>query len=345
MTGASGFVGATLVRALLDQDRRVRCIDARRGPGLAGLDVEFAQVDVLDPAGLRAALDGVDVVFHLAAVISVAGDRTGRVRDVNVSGVRNVAEAARVVGVRRLVHCSSVHAYDLSAPGPVTEESPRATSGRLPPYDRSKAAGEAALRAVVDRGLDAAVVNPTGVMGPQDLAPSRIGRLLLALFRRRLPAVLAGGFDWVDVRDVCASLLAAEAAARTGENYLLPGHHASLGELSDLAGRIAGRPRRIPVLPMGLARALAPAANVISRWSASPFLYTTDSLHALRHCPPVDGTKAAAELGHRPRPLETTLRDTFAWFVTEGLVTPGPQAAQHARQAKRARERRPSSGS
>ena len=326
MTGASGFVGASLVRALLEQGRRVRCIDVRRSPGLSGLDVEFAPADVLDPAGLRAALDGIDVVFHLAAVISVAGDRTGRVAAVNVSGVGNVAEAARAVGARRLVHCSSVHAYDLSAPGPVTETSPRATSDRLPPYDRSKAAGEAALRDVIDRGLDAVVVNPTGLMGPADLAPSRIGQLLLALFRRHLPAVLAGGFDWVDVRDVCACLLAAEAAGRTGENYLLPGHHASLAELSDRAGRIAGRRRRLPVLPMGLARALAPAANVISRWSSSPFLYTTDSLHALRHCPPVDGTKAEAELGHRPRPLETTLRDTFEWFVAEGLVAPARRA-------------------
>ena len=331
VTGASGFVGGALVRALLERGDEVRCIDTHRGPALADLPVTFAQADVLEPQSLVSALAGAEVVYHLAAVISVTGDRTGLVRKVNVRGVANVAAASLGSGARRLVHCSSVHAFDLSAPGPVTELGRRATSQRLPPYDRSKAAGEAALREAVQRGLDAVIVNPTGLMGPLDFAPSRIGRLLLAMLRRRLPAVIEGGFDWVDVRDVCDGLLAAERQGRTGENYLLPGHHASLRDLNTLAGEVAGRPSRVPTLPMGFARLFAPVADLAGRWSASPFLYTSDALHALRHSPPVDGTKARDELGHEPRPLATTVRDAFEWFADSGVVAPGPKVSKHAR--------------
>ena len=141
-------------------------------------------------------------VYHLAAVISVVGPLGGLVESTNVFGTRMVAEAARLAGVGRLVHCSSVHAFDTET----SHHRPRSTrpaharpGPRLPAYDRSKAAGEDELRRVIDRGLDATIVNPTGVIGPADEAPSRMGAVLRALWRRRMMAVVAGGFDWVDV--------------------------------------------------------------------------------------------------------------------------------------------------
>jgi dihydroflavonol-4-reductase len=129
VTGASGFLGAALVRALLAEERQVRAVDLRRGPGLAGLDVEWMPADVLDTSSLEAGFQGAGIVYHLAAVISVTGDPTGQVWAVNVDGPRNVAEAALHAGVHRLVHCSSVHAYDLEAgEHQVTETSPPATA-------------------------------------------------------------------------------------------------------------------------------------------------------------------------------------------------------------------------
>lgn len=321
VTGASGFLGGALVRALLAEERQVRAVDLRRGPGLAGLDVEWMPADVLDISSLEASFQGAEIVFHLAAVISVTGDPTGQVWAVNVDGPRNVAEAALHAGVHRLVHCSSVHAYDLEAgEHRVTETSPRATAAGLPVYDRSKAAGEAALRQMIDRGLDAVIVNPTGVIGPYDFAPSRMGSVFLALFRRRLPALIDGGFDWVDVRDVASSMLAAEAQGRRGENYLLPGHHLSLPELAAAAEQVSGVPKPTFSVPMRFARLWSPLADMVSRRSANPLWYTTESLHALRFDPAVSGAKAQAELGHRPRPFDDTARDIHHWFTDQGLL-------------------------
>ena len=321
VTGASGFLGAVLVRALLADGRQVRAVDIQRGPGLVGLDVEWMPVDVLDTSALQAAFRGAEIVYHLAAVISVTGDPTGRVWAINVGGVRNVAEAALGAGVRRLVHCSSVHAYDLEAGGPeITETSPRATVPGRPVYDRSKAAGEAAMLEVIDRGLDAVIVNPTGVIGPYDFAPSRMGLVFLAMFRRRLPALIDGGFDWVDVRDVVSALVTAEAQGRRGENYLLPGHHLSLPELAAVVENVTGVRKPTFTVPMWFARLWSPLADKVSRRTANPLWYTSESLHALRFHPPVSGAKAGVELGHRPRPVDETVRDIHDWFTEQGLL-------------------------
>jgi nucleoside-diphosphate-sugar epimerase len=312
VTGGSGYVGTNLVLALRAAGRPVRVVDLRRPAELTDPGVTWAQADVRDRSAMRRAVAGADVVYHLAAVISLVGGLRGRVESVNVGGVRSVAEAAREAGVRRLVHCSSVHAFDAGARAgePLDEECPRALDPRLPAYDRSKAAGEAALREVVARGLDAVVVNPTGVLGPRDDGPSRIDAGLYALWRRRLPAAVAGGFDWVDVRDIVDGLLAAETRGRTGESYLLPGHRCSVRDLLALAAGIGGVPVP-PSVPMWCLRPVAPLATAVGRRWPHPMLPTADTLHTLRTFPYVDGGKAARELGYRPRPLAETLRDLY----------------------------------
>jgi dihydroflavonol-4-reductase len=147
-----------------------------------------------------------------------------------------------------------------------------------------------------------------------------MGSVFLALFRRRLPALIDGGFDWVDVRDVASSMLAAETQGRRGENYLLPGHHLSLPELAAVAEQVSGVPKPTFSVPMRFARLWSPLADMVSRRSANPLWYTTESLHALRFDPAVSGAKAQAELGHRPRPFDDTARDIHHWFTDQGLL-------------------------
>jgi dihydroflavonol-4-reductase len=320
VTGATGHVGANLVRALLDDGRSVRAVNRQRGASLAGLDVEFVAADVVDRAALRRAFEGVDVVYHLAAHISVVGDPHGLVRATNVDGVRNAAEAALDVGVRRFVHCSSILAFDLEQPGVIDETSPRAVAAHLPAYDRSKARGEVELRRVIDRGLDAVVINLTGVIGPYDFTPSRMGAVFLALARRRLPALVSGGFDWVDSRDAAAGMLAAEARGRTGENYLLGGHRRSVAALASLASSATGVRAPRLVTPMWLARAAAPAGLWWARWRGTEPLFTPESLHALETDPTVSTAKARRELGYEPRPTEATVADVHAWFREAGML-------------------------
>jgi dihydroflavonol-4-reductase len=324
VTGASGFVGGILVAELLAQGRAVRGVDLWRAPNLEGLDIDWREADVTDPTTLPHALEGADTVFHLAAIISISGDQGGRVRAVNVDGAGNVARAALQAGVRRHVHCSSVHAFDLAAiKGPVTEASPRSTDERLPAYDRSKAAGEAAVREVVAQGLDGVIVNPTGVIGPGDHAPSRMGHVFVAMFRGKIPATVGGAFDWVDARDVVASMLVAEARGRTGESYLLPGHRASMGELAGVVEQVSGvRAPRLRV-PMRLADAVTPLAESVARRRRQPLLFTREALHALKSDPAVDGSKARTELGHEPRPLHESVADIEAWFREQGDLKAG----------------------
>ena len=240
------------------------------------------------------------------------------VRAVNVDGAGNVARAAREAGVRRYVHCSSIHAFDLDAEGTINETSPRSTSEDLPAYDRSKFAGEVRVRAEVERGLEAVIVNPSGIIGPHDHGPSRMGRVFRSLFAGTTPANVAGAFDWVDVRDVVEGMLAAEAAGRTGQNYLLPGHRMSVAGVAEACAKAAGvRPPRV-TLPMWFATMAAPLGEWQARRTGAEPLFTREALHALRSDPRVSGAKAAAELGYAPRAFETTVAETYAWMHEQG---------------------------
>jgi dihydroflavonol-4-reductase len=322
VTGGSGHVGVNLVRSLLADGHTVDVLDVRRPVTAIRLGAGWTRADIRDERRTREAFLGADVVYHLASVISVVGGMGGLVESVNVDGTRTVASAALAAGVPRLVYCGSVHAFDLARAGgePITEASARATDPRLPAYDRSKAAAETELRRAVDRGLDGVSVNPTGIVGPIDEEPSRMGAVLLALWRRRLPAVVAGGFDWVDVRDVVAALRAAAVRGRTGQTYLVPGHRLSIGQLADLAAACSDRARAPRTVPAWAVGACAAVATCLARYTRNPLLPTREALRALATFPIVDGSKARRELAHQPRPIDETLTDLYRYFTAAGLV-------------------------
>jgi dihydroflavonol-4-reductase len=320
VTGAYGLVGSNLVRTLLAEGFRVRVADIRTTGSLAGLAVEHYDIDVLDSDSLRAAFDGADVVFHLAAIISIVGDPSGIVRKVNVDGAFNAASAALDAGVARYVHCSSVHAFDLETCGASLDESgPRAVGGHVPHYDRSKYEGEQQVRAVVDQGLNAVIVNPTGVIGPYDFGPSRMGLTITQLRDGGIPVTVSGGFDFVDVRDVATGMVAAADRGRTGENYLLSGTRISIKELGQLVAVTSDvKPPRIS-LPLGL---VSPFASLVQRFTPAGKepLFTPDAVHALRYSPSVSHYKAAAELGYAARPIHDTVGDTLRWFAEQDAL-------------------------
>lgn len=319
VTGASGYVGVNLVRRLLGDGWRVRTIDVRPVVGVDPADVDHTLTDVRDGSAVAACMVGADLVFHLAAKITLAS-HDPEAWDINTVGPATVARAALGAGVPRLVHCSSVHAFDLVRSRPrLDEHSPRSTEPDRPVYDRSKAAGEAAVRRVVDEGLDATIVNPTGIIGPADFGPSRINAIIDQAARGHLPVAVEGGFDWVDVRDVVDGLVAAADRGRRGESYLLPGHQATTVHLCRLAAGLNGHLGPVVALPAGLARWLAPAGERIGRLLHSE-TFTPASIGTLLDDPMVDGTKAATELGHQPRPIEDSVRDTVRWF--EGVARP-----------------------
>lgn len=335
VTGASGHIGVNLVAALRARDVRVRAVDTHSTESpcyalwAADPGVEHVCADVRDGGALVGAIAGADVVFHLAARVSVTGDPDGSLWTVNTDGVRNVAAAALECGVRRFVLCSSVHAYDLERAGEWLDESgPRSISSRLPVYDRSKWAGELALRGVIEEGLDAVIVNPTACVGPGDYRPSQLGQVLLDLYAGRLPAIVRGAFDWVDVRDVSATLISAADHGVTGGNYLAPGHQAGIRELAGLVEACGGRPAPRWVLPTRVTRTLLPLGRALPI-GLDPAMFTRESLRAIVNNRRIDGSKAWRDLGHCPRPLPQTIRDTCRWFTEPGAVTDRSPDGRH----------------
>ncbi|MBW2532957.1 MAG: SDR family oxidoreductase [Deltaproteobacteria bacterium] len=319
--GAAGHIGGNLVRELLERGRDVRVLLRNDTRAIDGLDVERVHADVLAPETLGAALDGVDVVYHLAAVITISGDRDGTVRDTNVNGPRNVVNACVEAGVRRMVHFSSIHAFN---PQPLDEviDEDRPLNGEEAPlaYDRTKAAGQREVLAGIERGLDAVIVHPTGVLGRNDFKPSRMGEVILMLCQRKFPALVDGGFNWVDVRDVVDGAIAAGERGQAGRNYLLSGHWCSFAELAALVGEVAGV--RIPkmVSPMWLARIGAPFVAGFSRLTGTRPLYTPEALHALRNHKLITHARATEELGYEPHTLRETIEDTVSWFRANGML-------------------------
>ncbi len=320
ITGASGHVGANLTRALLDQKRTCRVLVHKDTQALEGLDVEQVEGSVLDPDSLIQAFSGAETVFHCAARISIVGDPDGMVRKINVEGPRNVVKACLEAKVKRLIHFSSIHAYcQTPLDQPLDETRPHVGSN-APAYDRSKAAGEGQILAGVKEGLDAVIVNPTAVLGPFDFKPSRMGQVLLDLYNRSLIALIAGGFNWVDVRDVIAGALAAEQKGRTGEKYLLGGHYLSVGDLAQVVQKVSGVKPPAMTTPMWLAKATAPFAEMYAKVMNTEPLFTSEALMALDANQNIRHDKAEKELGYAPRPIEETVGDCFDWFKEAGTI-------------------------
>jgi dihydroflavonol-4-reductase len=322
VTGASGHVGCNLIRELLRRGRPVRAVVHEHLAGLEDLDVERVRADVCDPDSLRRAFEGAEVLFHLAAIISIDGSRGGRVPAVNVDGVANACQAALDAGIRRVVHFSSIHAFRQEPLDEPLDE----TRGQVaddpsyPVYDRSKAQGEQRVRAAIERGLDAVIVNPTAVIGPHDFEPSRIGRTFLDVVNRKLPAVIPGGFDFVDVRDVVSSALAAEERGRTGENYLLGGYPQSVAELVALFQRVTGAPPPRFNAPLWAVRIGVPFVMAWGRLTGREPLYTRDALHALGGNRQVSHERASRELGHNPRPTLESAEAIYKSFLDQGVL-------------------------
>jgi dihydroflavonol-4-reductase len=323
VTGASGHVGINLIRALISKGRQVRALSHLSDRGLEGLKVEYSKGDVGNISSLLDAFEGADIVYHLAAHISLMMDDWPRCSDVNITGTANVVEACRLSRVRRLVHFSSIHALCQEPfSKPVDESRPHVDSTKSPPYDRSKAAGEIIVRKAIEDGLNAIIINPTAVVGPYDYRPSHFGLALLQMAKGKLPVLIEGGFDWVDVRDVVDYAIKAEERAPAGSNYLLSGEWLSIKEVADIVASVMGNKAPSLVCPMSLARACSPLVTLSSRLVGARPIFTTASLNALVSNHHILHDKATRELGYNPRPFRETITDTIHWFKDNGYLNP-----------------------
>ncbi len=290
-----------------------------RPESLAGLEIEFVPGSVLDAEDVAKAVDGVDVVYHLAAKIDLRPKKDPMMYLVNVEGTRKVVAACLTRRVR-LVHTSSHHAL-VREPldRPLHEGKPLALDEKCE-YHRSKAIGETIVLDACARGLDAVIVNPGSMVGPHDYEPSMIGTALIDMYRGRIPVLLELLSDYVDVRDVADGMIAAAEKGRSGERYLLTGDVIPVTDMAALYGEVTGVKVPTRALPLWVGWAVLPfalAASAVTR--KDPFL-TPDVLRASVSNAVVSREKAESELGYSVRDLRESLRDAAAWYRERGWL-------------------------
>jgi dihydroflavonol-4-reductase len=321
VTGASGHIGVNLCQELIQHGHSVRALIHKNDQGIRELPLECVPGDLMDDSSLSRLVKGVEVVFHLAAVISIQVRNKKELFEKNVRGTENILHAAQKEGVRRFIHFSSIHALVHEPINRILDEGrPLALKEKID-YCRSKALSELVVQGAVKEGLDALILNPTAVIGPFDYTPSLLGRALILIYRGKIPALISGGYDWVDARDVVKAAVVCVEKGEKGERYILSGHWKTLCELAELTYEISGKRYKKLTCSPGLARIGLPFLKLYCRLNSTQPLYTKDSLEILqtghRH---VSCEKARKRLGFNPRPMEETLRSTFDWYRTNGFL-------------------------
>ena len=321
VTGATGFVGAHVVRALLDEGHSVRALHRRSSKldALVGLNYESALGDVTDLDSLHAASDGCDWVFHVAAVADYWRADRARMMDVNVEGTRRVLQAARETGIQRVVFTSSAAAVGFLNDRPANETDAFNLQPDRFPYGYSKLLAEAVVAEAVQAGQEVVTVNPVVVMGPGDLNVIS-GDFVLKIKRLQWGVpVTPGGVAVIDVRDVARMQIAAAQRGRVGERYILGTANYKYADWFALIAEVVGASR--PRLPL-------PA------WTLPPFADLIDAAQRLGIALPVDGdqtrlgardiffdfSKGWRELGEPQIDMRQSVKDTYEWYREHGYV-------------------------
>lgn len=269
VTGADGHLGSTIIRLLRKQNRTVRglLIPGKTAPDIPG--VRYFHGDVRDPESMRPLFEDAGCrelsVIHTAGMISIAENVTPELYDVNVNGTKNIISLCFQYKVKRLLYVSSVHAIPeqnkLKVLHETTDFSPDLVKGA---YAKTKAEATKAVLDAVQKGLDAVVVHPSGILGPFDTSGNHLVQMVTDYIEGRLPACVNGGYDLVDVRDVAAGCLAALERGKKGECYILSNRHYEIKDVLRMVKMLCGG-RRLPVLPMWMAKITAPLIGVICR--------------------------------------------------------------------------------
>jgi dihydroflavonol-4-reductase len=324
VTGASGFVGSAVARALVERGYHVRSLVRASSPraNLHRVDCEVVQGDMRDRESVLRALEGVRYLFHVAADYRLWARDPAEIERNNLEGTRTVMQAALDLSVERVVYTSSVATLRVDeATVAATEDEPLAADAAIGVYKRSKVLAERLVEEMIaHHGLPAVIVNPSTPIGARDIRPTPTGRIIVEAARGRMPAFVDTGLNVVRVEDVALGHVLALERGRIGERYILGGENLSLqqllAEIADMTGRRAPRVR-LPVAPL---YPLAHLAEAFARFTGrEPFL-TRDGLKMSRNRMHFSSDKAVRELGYRPRPHGEGLRDAIDWFSQAGYL-------------------------
>ncbi len=322
VTGGTGFVGANLVRLLLDEGWSVRAL-ARDGSdtrNLDGLDIELVRGAVTDP-DLDRRMHGCRAVFHVAAQYSLLrSDRESVLRS-NVEGTRNILTAARKAGVERTVYTSSVSAIGVRHEGPADEAYQAPLEATIGAYKRSKHLAEEEARAAA-AGQEVVIVNPSTPLGAWDRKPTPTGDILVRFMTDRMPVIVETGLNFVDVTDVARGHLLAFERGRRGERYILGAENLSLRTLLERVGAVAGKSAPRWGVPHWIPLAAAfVEERVLAPLGSRPPTLSVDGVRMSREFMYYDTSKATRELGYSPAPIDGAVRSALEWFAANGYFS------------------------
>ena len=317
VTGATGFVGSAVARALLARGHALRLLVRPGGnrANIAGLPAELAEGDLRDSASLGRAVAGCGAIVHVAADYRLWVPDPEVMNRANVEGSRALFLAGQAAGVERAVYCSSVAALGLVGDGtPGDETTPNALEKVIGTYKRSKYLAEQAVLALARDGLPIVIVNPSAPVGPRDIKPTPTGKMIADAAAGRMPAYVDTGLNVVHVDDVAEGHALALERGRAGECYILGGEDMGMGQILALVAEAAGRkPPRIK-LPHAALYPLALASEGLARTFGIEPIVTRDVLAMARKKMFFSSAKARAELGYAPRPAREAVFDAVAWF-------------------------------
>ena len=328
LTGATGFLGRSVVQLLLLRGCRVAALVTEKDPLCDTLPEEVVRYrgDLTDKASMRDFFAGGGnsfCVLHCAGIVSVASRPGEIIYRVNVDGTQNVIDLCREFGAEKLVYVSSVHAIaEKPAPQTITEPNRFSPEDILGDYGKSKAMATALVLKAAQSGLNASVVLPSGILGPGDLARGNMTRMLLAFCRGRLPLGVKGGYDFVDVRDVAVGVLACAERGKAGECYILSGHYTTIQDMFSLTASQLGRKAPKFCVSATLASCAAPVFEKIAQLRGERPFFTPYAIAVLRSNGRFSNAKATAMLGYHARPLRETLQSMILWFQGQNLISP-----------------------
>jgi dihydroflavonol-4-reductase len=331
VSGVTGFVGASLARLLLERGYEVRTIvrpGSDRGNLPVGPGFEAIEGDLKDRASVERAMRGCEEAYHVAADYRFWARDPGELYQNNVRGTANVLEAAGQAGVRRIVHTSTVGTIGLSAqPAPCDETTPSDPGQFASHYKLSKLEAERLALEYARKGLPVVIVNPSTPIGPWDRKPTPTGKIIVDFINGKLPAYVATGLDFADVRDVAEGHWLAAQKGRVGERYILGGQNLTMVEFLDLVARqaqelgIEGAPQQAPGLRIPYR--LAWLTGVVSTAWADYVSHreprvAIEAVKMSSRYMYFDSSKARRELGYAPGPLDAPVRDALRWFQSHG---------------------------
>jgi dihydroflavonol-4-reductase len=324
VTGATGFVGSHVARALAEKGADLRLL-VRADSNTKNIDdvkAELVTGDLRDPVSLEKGISGCEVVFHVAADYRLWVRDPAEMYRTNVEGTRAILEAARKNRVRRVVYTSSVATMGFTSNGqPADENSPVSLDKMIGPYKRSKFMAEQVTIEAARAGQDVVIVNPSTPVGERDIKPTPTGRIVVDFLKKKFPAYVDTGLNLVDVKECALGHIAALEKGRSGERYILGGENLTLKQILDKLAAITGLPSPKIRVPYVLALATGVVDEIVTgRIRGREPRATIDAVRMGRKKMFVSSAKAERELGWKRVPVDDALRRAADWFRANGYA-------------------------